>query len=81
MAKAEIEFHRHTHGVGIEDLFFLARDETSGRAFIRQQWAADPKERAQGGEANLSVGDFLRGDGERQAALLKLIGTLVARGV
>ena len=74
---AEIEFHRHTHGRGIEDLFFLSRDETSGRVFVRQQWAADPDEGARGGGADLSVGDFLRGDGARQAALLKLIGTLV----
>ena len=75
---AEIEFHRHTHGRGIEDLFFLSRDETSGHVFVRQQCAADPNEGRQGGEVSLSVGDFLRGDGERQAALLKFIGTLVS---
>jgi len=79
MTNDEIEFHRHTHGAGVEDRFFLTRDGSSGHLFIRQQWASDPTEDARGGDGNLSIADFLRGDGERQAALITLIGSLIPK--
>lgn len=78
MPTFEREFHRHTHGDGIEDRFCLARDDTGGRVFIVQKCGTNPSMPSEEGDTELSVRDFLEVAGERQSALLKLIGTLVA---
>lgn len=77
MPTFEREFHRHTHGEGIEDRFCLARDDTTGRVFIVQRSGTTQSEPSGGSSSELSVRDFLEVDGERQSALLQLIGTLI----
>jgi hypothetical protein len=61
------------------DRWYLVRDDDSGEVFIRNQ-----PNRPSGGEvADLEVGTFLAGGGRgpEHQELLRLIGTLVERGI
>jgi len=74
MAVLKREFHRNRKIHGEEYWFSLARDTETGEVYIIREfdYVVD------GGAATReSVYHFLAGGGDRQAALLALIGTLV----
>jgi hypothetical protein len=60
------------------DAWYLGREPTDGHAFIIHQ----PNAPSGGRRSHIELGEFLRGGNEpEQQALLRLIGTLVARDV
>ena len=74
MAILKREFHRNHKSHGEEYWFSLARDTETGEVYIIREfdYVVDG-----GVETRESVYHFLAGGGDRQSALLKLIGTLV----
>src|SRR3954447_26084295 len=75
MAADQREFYRSPNG----DAWFLARDPADQRAFIIQEQNKD----SGGRSARIEIGAFLRqgAEGPEHQNLLRLIGTLVFRGV
>ncbi|QND48263.1 hypothetical protein HB780_21840 [Rhizobium lusitanum] len=74
MAIVKKQFYKNHKTNGDEYLFHLARDTDSGEVFIIRQsdYVVDG-----GSEKQMTLYDFLAGGGNRQNALLQLIGTLV----
>jgi hypothetical protein len=70
------QFHSRELGVENRDAYSIARDTDSGRVFVRHEWK-HPAIGASTIAHDISVHDFLAGNGLRQDALLAMIGTLV----
>jgi hypothetical protein len=74
MAIVKMQFYRNHKSNGDEYMFHLARDTESGEVFVIREadFVVDG-----GSEKQMTLYDFLAGGGNRQDALLRLIGTLV----
>ncbi|MFK0161907.1 hypothetical protein [Rhizobium sp. NPDC090279] len=68
------QFYKNHKPNGDEYMFHLARDTESGEVFVIRQadYMVDG-----GNETNMTLYEFLAGGGNRQNALLQLIGSLV----
>lgn len=75
MTVVKRQFYKNHKTNGDEYMFHLARDSESGEVFVIRQadYTVDG-----GSETNMSLYEFLAGGGNRQNALLQLIGSLVA---
>jgi hypothetical protein len=74
MAIVKKQFYKNHKSNGDEYLFHLVRNTDSGEVFIIRQsdYLVDG-----GSEKQMTLYEFLAGGGDRQNALLQLIGTLV----
>ena len=74
MTVVKRQFYKNHKPNGDEYMFHLARDSESGEVFVIRQadYMVDG-----GSETNMSLSEFLAGGGNRQNALLQLIGSLV----
>ena len=74
MTVVKRQFYKNHKPNGDEYMFHLARDSESGEVFVIRQadYMVDG-----GSETNMSLYELLAGGGNRQNALLQLIGSLV----